>query len=487
MAETERLAFAVFIDFDNIQIGVKSTLNRDFDIAVVLDALRERGEVVTKVAYGDWHRTSADYSRAMSDHAVQMVQRTVTPRGDKNGADITLSLDALEMAFTRHHINAFAIVGGDSDFIALVEKLKQYGKRVFVVGGRAFTSAILQRNCHEFIAYEHLAQQQEQARAQRTRRARPASDKQAADALPRIQRCLEILAEREIAPYLGPLKSTLLQLDPTFSERDYGASSFREFMQALARENLVAMTRDERGYLVAAIEDEVLPQPKAAEEESAPPETVAPTRPAGECLPLVAEALAKLAGESGFRSFYIRRVAGALRVLDPRFDPAQYGFRSITDLLMYAQREGLVRMQRDRGGAWLVWSAQQHAASAASQAVRSEGLNGQGDVYVNGPADGEEPPAPAVGCVLDTAPAENGEDPDDAIGNRREPEPESPPEDDAQPQEKTKATRRRASAKTATTKRTVKKTTTKTTAANKKTTTTARRSRSKRAADDSAP
>src|SRR5713226_7518436 len=154
MAE-ERLKLAVFVDFDNIQIGVKDTLGKEFDVALVLEALKERGEVVTKVAYGDWPR-AGDQSRQMTQHAVQMVQRNVTPRGDKNGADINLALDALEMAFTRHHINAFAIVGGDSDFIALVEKLKQYDKRVFVVGGRAFTSNILQRNCTEFIAYENL-------------------------------------------------------------------------------------------------------------------------------------------------------------------------------------------------------------------------------------------------------------------------------------------------------------------------------------------
>ena len=85
------------------------------------------------------------------------MQRNLTPGGDKNGADINMALDALEMAFTHEHINAFVIVGGDSDFMSLVEKLKQYDKKVFVVGGRAFTSAILQKNCHEFIAYENLS------------------------------------------------------------------------------------------------------------------------------------------------------------------------------------------------------------------------------------------------------------------------------------------------------------------------------------------
>ncbi len=149
------LKIAVFVDFDNVEIGVKTTLGLQLDIAAVLDAIKERGEVVTKVAYGDWKR-SGDYGRVLSQHAIRMVQRNVTPGGDKNGADINLALDALEMAFTHDHINAFVIVGGDSDFITLVEKLKQYDKKVFVVGGRQFTSLVMQRNCHEFIAYENL-------------------------------------------------------------------------------------------------------------------------------------------------------------------------------------------------------------------------------------------------------------------------------------------------------------------------------------------
>ncbi len=132
----ERLKIAVFIDFDNVEIGVKNTLGLNFDIGAVLEAIKERGEVITKVAFGDWKR-SGDYGRAMSQHAVRLVQRVMTPGGDKNGADINLALDALEMAFTHDHINAFVIVGGDSDFITLVEKLKQYDKKVFVVGGRA--------------------------------------------------------------------------------------------------------------------------------------------------------------------------------------------------------------------------------------------------------------------------------------------------------------------------------------------------------------
>src|ERR1700728_3163698 len=151
----EKLNIAVFVDYDNIEIGVKSTLRRGFDVSLPLDALKERGDLVAKFAYANWGRQEGA-ARSMAENAVQMVQRLPSPRGDKNGGDINLALDALEMAFTHPHVNAFAIVSGDSDFIPLVNKLKEYGKTVFVVGGKAFTSTILQQNCHEFISFESL-------------------------------------------------------------------------------------------------------------------------------------------------------------------------------------------------------------------------------------------------------------------------------------------------------------------------------------------
>lgn len=151
----EKQNIAVFVDYDNIEIGVKSTLRREFDVSIVLDSLKERGDLVAKFAYANWGRQE-HAARLMAESAVQMVQRLPSPRGDKNGGDINLALDALEMAFTHSHVNAFAIVSGDSDFIPLVNKLKEYGKVVYVVGGKAFTSTILQQNCHEFISYESL-------------------------------------------------------------------------------------------------------------------------------------------------------------------------------------------------------------------------------------------------------------------------------------------------------------------------------------------
>ena len=207
MSHQDRLNIAVFIDFDNIEIGVKSTLGQQFDVGTILDAIKERGEVVTKIAYADWTR-AGEYSRTLTQHAIRLVQRNLTPGGDKNGADINLALDALEMAFTHPHINAYVIVGGDSDFLSLVEKLKQYDKKVFVVGGRAFTSIILQRNCHEFIAYENLVRKPSQARAGRpvaATAASPSATAPIAQAFPIVRRALKILADRVVSPQTGRL------------------------------------------------------------------------------------------------------------------------------------------------------------------------------------------------------------------------------------------------------------------------------------------
>ena len=240
------LKIAVFIDFDNIEIGVKTTLGGHFDVGAVLEAMKERGEVVTKVAYGDWTRAT-DYGRSMSQHAIHMVQRNLTPGGDKNGADINLALDALEMAFTHSHINAFVIVGGDSDFITLVEKLKQYDRKVFVVGGRSFTSQVMQKNCTEFVAYEDILGVTGRGR-QAGGRTRAVTD--IAAAMPLIRRAIKLLADREMTPQLGLLKSTLLQLDSSFSERAYGASSFRDFVEKLAKAGHVALKGADRSFYV---------------------------------------------------------------------------------------------------------------------------------------------------------------------------------------------------------------------------------------------
>ena len=209
----------------------------------------------------------------------------MTPGGDKNGADINLALDALEMAFTHAHINAFVIVGGDSDFITLVEKLKQYDRKVFVVGGRSFTSQVMQKNCTEFIAYENVVPDRRAHRVDKRRRPRVAAGSQPIDvAVPLVKRALKVLADREVTPQLGLLKSTLLQLDSSFSERDYGASSFRDFADKLAAHGLVTLKHQGRSTLVELIEGAdgaLVPPPEMAAHADEPAEPLPPVAPDG--------------------------------------------------------------------------------------------------------------------------------------------------------------------------------------------------------------
>lgn len=391
MNEEKLLKIAVFIDFDNIQIGVRNTMGRDFDLALVLEALKERGEVVTKIAYGNWKR-AGDLTRTLTQNAVLMVQRDLTPRGDKNGADINLALDALEMAINHPHINAFVIVGGDSDFIALVEKLKTYNKAVFVVGGRSFTSGILQRNCREFIGYENLIEAQTPVSERR-----PAAGRREVyplqRAVPLVYRALKVLTEREVQAQLGLLKSTLIQLDSTFNERDYGSSSFRGFAQKLAAANLVNLRQQGNSYIVEALDREPVvelgataagpadtapgeepqqasPVDGAAANESneeegggreyPPRQEFSPrpadfgTLPAGDAVELLAKVLQPLRGTNP-RPLYLRNVKQLLRNEQPGFDEQRHGFASLVELLRAGQTQNLLRLQRDRRGALRVF------------------------------------------------------------------------------------------------------------------------------------
>src|SRR5712692_1422980 len=345
----EKLNIAVFVGYDNIEIGVKSTLRREFDVSLPLDALKERGDLVAKFAYANWGRQEGA-ARSMAENAVQMVQRLPSPRGDKNGGDINLALDALEMAFTHPHVNAFAIVSGDSDFIPLVNKLKEYGKTVFVVGGKAFTSTILQQNCHEFVSYESLLsdadrpadggrdrqpkQQQQQGggggggQRQGGHRARPAP-LDLAQSMPLVERALQVLERRAVQPQLGLLKSTMLQLDSAFSERAYGASSFSDFVEKLKREDLVNVSGSGGRYVIER-------------KGSAQPERAALKHE--DLLPPLRDVLEnhRLELENGCP---VDDLEGWFKVEQPSFDMAAYGFQEFTEFLNYAQDKTVVRME----------------------------------------------------------------------------------------------------------------------------------------------
>ena len=362
----ERLNIAVFVDYDNIEIGVKSTLRREFDVSLPLEALKERGDVVAKFAYANWGRQEGA-TRQMAENAVQMVQRIPSPRGDKNGADINLALDALEMAFTHAHVNAFAIVSGDSDFIPLVNKLKEYGKTVFVIGGKAFTSTILQQNCHEFVSYESLLEDgasivatpmpdrrdrkeeksqqggggrdkdrerekdrdRDREREKRDRGGQRPAPLDLAQAMPLVERALQVLERRAVQPQLGLLKSTMLQLDPAFSERAYGAGSFSDFVEKLKKADFVNVSGSGGRYIIERRGGQ------GAERVAPKPE---------EALPGLRDVLEthRMELENGVTSNELEQWVNAEL---PDFSLQKYGFQRFGEFLNYAQDKTVVRTE----------------------------------------------------------------------------------------------------------------------------------------------
>ncbi len=348
----DRLNIAVFVDYDNIEIGVKSTLRREFDVSLALGAFKERGDVVAKFAYANWGRQEGA-TRQMAENAVQMVQRIPSPRGDKNGADINLALDALEMAFTHAHVNAFAIVSGDSDFIPLVNKLKEYGKTVFVLGGKAFTSTILQQNCHEFVSYESLLEDGERIvpqpmperrdRPERTERGERPERKDRKDrgqrpapldlgqAMPLVERALQVLERRAVQPQLGLLKSTMLQLDPAFSERAYGAGSFSDFVEKLKKAEFVNVSGSGGRYIIERRGGHM-------------PEKAAP-KPE-EALPILRDMLEthRMELEEGAG---VEELEQWMQTEHPEFNLSKYGFQQFSEFLNYAQDKTVVRTEPD--------------------------------------------------------------------------------------------------------------------------------------------
>jgi uncharacterized protein (TIGR00288 family) len=399
----DRLNIAVFVDYDNIEIGVKSTLRREFDVSLALSALKERGDIVAKFAYANWGRQDGA-TRQMAENAVQMVQRIPSPRGDKNGADINLALDALEMAFTHSHVNAFAIVSGDSDFIPLVNKLKEYGKTVFVLGGKAFTSTILQQNCHEFISYESLLEDGAQTTAQpvQERRERPERKERRergqrpapldiAQAMPLVERALQVLERRAVQPQLGLLKSTMLQLDPAFSERAYGANSFSDFVERLKKADFINVSGSGGRYIIERrgghTPEKSSPKPEAA-------------------LPLLRDVLEthRLELESGAGADELEQW---MQNEYPDFDLAKYGFQQFSEFLNYAQDKTVVRTEPDEEHGLLVYlgaefyppALPEKAAQPAYEEEEEEGpqpiVEGQPTIFEPNPPPPKAKKAPA--------------------------------------------------------------------------------------------
>lgn len=244
---------AIFCDFENLAIGVRDAKYDKFDMGKVLEHLLIKGGIVVKKAYCDWDRYR-EHKRAMHEAAFEMIEIPHVRQGGKNSADIRMVVDALDLCYSKSHIDAFALLTGDSDFSPLVSKLKENDKRVIGCGIRNSTSNLLAGSCDEFIFYDDLVKVSQRPR----RRARkPKGGEQTEQqteqqaALERVAETVESLAQ-EYDPLWGSLvKQTVRRVYPGFSESAYGYRSFSELLEDAAKHGLLELEFDkERGNYV---------------------------------------------------------------------------------------------------------------------------------------------------------------------------------------------------------------------------------------------
>jgi uncharacterized protein (TIGR00288 family) len=252
---TERLAdeplIAVFVDYENLAIGVRRMRKGSFQIDLVLRRLLEKGRIVYKRAYCDWGNYR-DAVREFHTQGVELIDIPQSKASGKNSADIHMVVDALDLCYQKSHIDSFALISGDSDFSPLVAKLKENQKMVIGCGVKSSTSDLLIGSCDEFIYYDDLMREVEQ------KRQKPASARKKSDPEGKVEDLGEKLIEavrsleRDYDTVWGSmLKQTIRRLYPGFNEGYYGAGSFAEILEMGEKEGLIEIEYDEsRGNYV---------------------------------------------------------------------------------------------------------------------------------------------------------------------------------------------------------------------------------------------
>jgi uncharacterized protein (TIGR00288 family) len=289
---------AVFCDFENIALGVQDAKYEKFDIRKVLERLLLKGSIVVKKAYCDWARYK-DFKPAMHEAAFELIEIPHVRQSGKNSADIRLVVDALDLCYTKAHVDAFVIVSGDSDFSPLVSKLRENNKHVIGVGVRSSTSDLLIKNCDEFIFYDDLVRADDQRRnAQRKAAERPAEKGEKAD---------------------KPEKATRRRRGEPRKAEDAGSGANGPGAEA---------------YDATETEGVAAAVPSADNRQAA--------------IDLVMETIEALVHERGSdERIYGSMVKQALKRRRPDFNEAAYGYKLFGKLLEDAQARGLLRLTRD--------------------------------------------------------------------------------------------------------------------------------------------
>ena len=241
MAETDR-TLAVFIDFENLAIGFKHRRG-EFDIHKILERLVEKGKVLVKKAYADWGEYK-QYTKPLHESAIELIEIPRRSMTGKNSADIRLAVDAMDLAWSKEHIDTFVIVSGDSDFSPLVSKLKENGKHVIGIGMKESTSDLLAGNCDEFIYYEDLERQPAPAASTPQATDIPPEKKEVFDLL--LESIAALIRENKDPIFASMVKDTMQRKRPAFSESAYGYRSFSNLLLDAEKQMLIKLHRDRK-------------------------------------------------------------------------------------------------------------------------------------------------------------------------------------------------------------------------------------------------
>jgi uncharacterized protein (TIGR00288 family) len=252
---------ALFCDFENVALGVRDAKYAQFDIKKVLERLLLKGSIVVKKAYCDWDRYK-EFKATMHEAAFELIEIPHVRQSGKNSADIRMVVDALDLCYTKAHVDTFVIISGDSDFSPLVSKLRENNKYVIGIGVKDSTSDLLSANCDEFIFYDDLVRVQEAKKKQAAKKAppkvkagaaKPAAAKSEED---KRQEAMDFLVETveglisergsDEKIWGSMVKTTMQRRKPGFNESFYGYRSFRELMEDAQKHKLVVLVRDEK-------------------------------------------------------------------------------------------------------------------------------------------------------------------------------------------------------------------------------------------------
>jgi uncharacterized protein (TIGR00288 family) len=252
MSKSEReRSLAVFVDLENLAMGFQTSRKARFDIQKVLERLVEKGKLIVKKAYADWSRYQG-YTQPFHEAAIELIEIPKRTQTGKNSADIRLVVDAMDLAWSKPHVDTFVIVSGDSDFSPLVSKLKENGKHVIGLGMKGSTSELLRDNCDEFIYYEDLerAEQDDQQVVTNLNADLPERKREVYTLL--IEACNALRRENHEVLYASMIKDTMKRKKPSFDESYYGYRSFTHLLEEADNAAMVDIERNPKSgtYMV---------------------------------------------------------------------------------------------------------------------------------------------------------------------------------------------------------------------------------------------